>query len=97
MQRAFEDVMLGSIELLLSVAELGSFTLAANSAGISPAAVSKAVMRLEKRLGLQIFVRSTRKMRLTDAGERYVDGCRCLLYTSPSPRDATLSRMPSSA
>ncbi|MBP1205272.1 DNA-binding transcriptional LysR family regulator [Duganella sp. 1411] len=76
MQRAFEDVMLGSIELLLSVAELGSFTLAANSAGISPAAVSKAVMRLEKRLGLQIFVRSTRKMRLTDAGERYVDGCR---------------------
>lgn len=76
MQRSFDDVMLGSLELLLSVAELGSFTLAANAAGISPAAVSKSIMRLEKRLGLQIFVRTTRKMRLTDAGERYVDGCR---------------------
>ena len=33
------------------------------------------------------------------SGPRYVVGCRnnCLLYTSPSPRDATLSRMPSSA
>lgn len=71
--------MLGHIELLLAVADLGSFTLAANTSGISPAAVSKTILRLENRLGVQLFVRTTRKMRLTEAGQRYVDGCRAAL------------------
>src|SRR5687768_17936602 len=62
------DVMLGSIELFCLSAELESFTAAAAAAGITPAAVSRAVARLEERLQVRLFVRTTRKIRLTDGG-----------------------------
>ncbi|MDR5671259.1 LysR family transcriptional regulator, partial [Burkholderia cenocepacia] len=61
MQRQFDDLLLGSIELFCLAAELGSFTLAANAAGVTPAAVSRSVARLEERLGVRLFVRTTRQ------------------------------------
>lgn len=76
MGRQFEDLMLGSIELFCLSAETESFTTAATRAGVSPAAVSRAVSRLEARLGVRLFVRSTRQVRLTDAGRAYVFQCR---------------------
>lgn len=76
MHDAFDDLTIGHIKLLLSAADLGSFTQAANASGLSPAAVSKAIMRFEQRLGVPLFLRSTRTMRLTDIGERYVADCR---------------------
>lgn len=76
MQSTFGDIALSHIEVLLNVVDLGNFTLAAHAAGISPAAVSKIVSRLEKRLGIHIFVRTTRHMRLTDSGQKYVDSAR---------------------
>lgn len=51
MTRHFDDVQLGSIELFCLAAETGSFTAAANLAGVTPAAVSRSVARLEERLG----------------------------------------------
>jgi DNA-binding transcriptional LysR family regulator len=76
MQRQFGDVMLGSIELFCLAAELESFTAAAAQAGITPAAVSRAISRLEERLAVRLFVRSTRKIRLTDGGRAYFAQCR---------------------
>jgi len=51
--------------------ETGSFSAAARVSGATPSAVSKAVARLERRLGTRLFRRSTRILSLTDEGELY--------------------------
>jgi DNA-binding transcriptional LysR family regulator len=76
MRRQFDDLLLGSIELFCLAGELGGFTAAATAAGVTPAAVSRSVGRLETRLGVRLFVRTTRHMRLTDAGRTYLGQCR---------------------
>jgi DNA-binding transcriptional LysR family regulator len=76
MSRRFEDLEIGSIELFCMAAELGSFTAAATAAGITPAAVSRSISRLEERLGVRLFVRTTRQLRLSDGGARYYAQCR---------------------
>jgi DNA-binding transcriptional LysR family regulator len=58
-------------------AEHGSFSAAARVLGLTPAAVSKNVAGLERVLGVRLFHRSTRRLRLTESGERFlhqVDG-----------------------
>ncbi|MGF6721733.1 DNA-binding transcriptional LysR family regulator [Paraburkholderia sp. GAS41] len=74
-KRQFDDLLLGSIELFCLAAELASFTAAATAAGVTPAAVSRSVSRLEERLGVRLFVRTTRQIRLTDAGRTYFEQC----------------------
>lgn len=76
MKRHFDNIMVGSIELFCLAAEQGSFTGAANAAGVTPAAVSRSVSRLEERMGVRLFVRTTRQIRLTDAGRLYFEQCR---------------------
>lgn len=76
MRRQFDDVLLGSIELFCLAGELGSFTAAASAAGVTPAAVSRSVARLEERMGVRLFVRTTRQIRLTDVGRAYFEQCR---------------------
>ncbi|KFJ92853.1 LysR family transcriptional regulator [Pseudomonas sp. 1-7] len=76
MRRQFDDVLLGSIELFCLAAEEGSFTAAALAAGVTPAAVSRSVGRLEERLGTKLFVRTTRSIRLTEGGRSYYEQCR---------------------
>jgi DNA-binding transcriptional LysR family regulator len=76
MRRQFEDVLLGSIELFCLAGELGSFTAAASAAGVTPAAVSRSIGRLEERMGVRLFVRTTRQIRLTDVGRAYFEECR---------------------
>lgn len=76
MARSFDPVQLGSIELFCRAAEAGSFTAAAEAAGVTPAAVSRSVARLEARLGVRLFVRTTRQIRLTDDGRAYFERCR---------------------
>lgn len=76
MARQFDDVLVGSIELFCLAAEQGSFTAAATTAGVTPAAVSRSISRLEERLGVRLFVRTTRQIRLTDAGRGYYEQCR---------------------
>lgn len=78
-KRQFDDVLLGSIELFCLAAEEGSFTAAALAAGVTPAAVSRSVGRLEERLGVRLFVRTTRSIRLTDGGRGYYEQCRQVL------------------
>lgn len=76
MSRQFDDLMLGSLELFCAAAEHGGFTAAATALGVSPAAVSRTVARLEERLGVRLFVRTTRQIRLSDAGQAYYEQCR---------------------
>lgn len=76
MTRHFDDLQLGSIEMFCLAAELSSFTAAANAAGVTPAAVSRSVSRLEARLGIRLFVRSTRHIRLSDEGLAYFEQVR---------------------
>ena len=76
MQRHLNDVMLGSLELFCLAAELQSFAGAAQAAGLNPAAVSRSVARLEGRLGVRLFVRSTRRIHLTEGGRAYYEHCR---------------------
>ena len=75
MSRTFDPMQLGSIELFCKAAELSSFTAAAGALGITPAAVSRSVGRLEARLGTRLFVRTTRQIRLTDDGRVYFEQC----------------------
>lgn len=76
MGRHFDGQMLGSVELFCKTAELQSFTAAAAQAGVTQAAVSRSISRLEGRLGVQLFVRSTRSVRLTERGQAYYEQCR---------------------
>jgi len=61
---------LNHLECFLQSAEGGGFSAAARRLGLTPAAVSKNVARLEARLGVRLFQRSTRSLTLTEAGER---------------------------
>jgi DNA-binding transcriptional LysR family regulator len=65
--------------LFASVARLGSFRKAAHTHGRSPQAVTRAVSSLEQRLGARLLHRTTRSVRLTDEGERYLHRCVGLL------------------
>lgn len=76
MNRQFDDLMLGSLELFCAAAELHGFTAAATATGVTPAAVSRTVARLEERFGVRLFVRTTRQIRLTEAGQAYYEQCR---------------------
>lgn len=76
MSRSFDPVLLSSIELFCKAAELGNFTAAAEALSVTPAAVSRSVGRLEDRLGLRLFVRTTRRVALTDDGRVYFEQCR---------------------
>mgnify|MGYP003347335262 FL=1 len=73
--RTFDPVQLGSIELFCKAAELGSFTAAAEALGLTPASVSRSISRLEARLGVRLFARTTRQIRLTGEGELYRQQC----------------------
>lgn len=63
---------LTSLESFVRSAEAGSFAEAARRLGLTPAAVGKNVARLETRLGVRLFQRSTRRLTLTEAGERFL-------------------------
>src|SRR5947208_2204424 len=56
----------------VQTAEHGSFSAAARVLGLTPAGVSKNVARLEGDLGVRLFQRSTRRLALTESGERFL-------------------------
>jgi DNA-binding transcriptional LysR family regulator len=63
---------LNSIECFVRSAEVGSFSEAARRLGLTSAAVGKNVAKLEASVGVRLFQRSTRSLRLTEAGERFL-------------------------
>jgi DNA-binding transcriptional LysR family regulator len=67
------------LNAFIAVVEAGGFSAAARRTGDSQSAVSKAVGSLEKRLGVALFNRSTRRVTLTDLGRRYYDRTKPLI------------------
>ncbi|MGY5954737.1 DNA-binding transcriptional regulator, LysR family [Kosakonia sp. BK9b] len=65
-------IRLEDVTLFVRSAALGSFSNAAREAGLLPGQVSAAVQRLERDLDKRLFVRSTRSLRLTAEGEKYL-------------------------
>ncbi|QQO15752.1 LysR family transcriptional regulator [Bradyrhizobium diazoefficiens] len=63
---------LDGVEAFLSVAQHRSFRRAATALGVTPSAISQAVRALEARLGAALFIRTTRSVGLTEAGERFL-------------------------
>ncbi|KAB2966877.1 LysR family transcriptional regulator [Zoogloea sp.] len=68
-------IQLSDVQLFIRVSELGSISAAGRVLGLSPAAASAALKRLEKRVDSQLFERSTRSLRLTQAGEIFLVYC----------------------
>jgi len=66
-------------EVFFGVVEAKGFAAAARRLGTTPASVSRRVKALEQRLGVRLLQRTTRKLSLTDAGERYFSEGRRLL------------------
>src|SRR6201993_1303508 len=62
---------LDGVEAFLSVARHRSFRKAADELGVTTSAVSQAVRVLEARIGVALFIRTTRSVGLTEAGERF--------------------------
>jgi DNA-binding transcriptional LysR family regulator len=63
---------LDGVEAFLGVAQHRSFRKAAAELGITPSAISQAVRALEKRIGAALFIRTTRSVGLTEAGEKFL-------------------------
>ncbi len=67
------------MQVFVRVAALGGFSAAARALGMSPAMATKHVDALEDRLGTRLFFRSTRKLTLTDAGQRHLQATERIL------------------
>jgi DNA-binding transcriptional LysR family regulator len=71
----YSSERLKGIDVFVCVAELGSFTAAAERLSLTSSAVSKGIARLEARLQARLFNRTTRRLSLTDAGTTFYRTC----------------------
>ena len=69
----FDGRLLGGIGVMSAVVEAGSFARAGDAIGLTQPAVSRAVARLEERIGIRIFNRSARAISLTDEGRLFYE------------------------
>jgi len=67
------------LEVFVAVVEAGGLAAAARKLGVSPPAVTRAVNELEGRLGVRLLTRTTRVVRVTEAGARYAEDGRRIL------------------
>jgi DNA-binding transcriptional LysR family regulator len=79
---------LPALALFARVVQLHSFTAAANASGLAKAAVSQRIARLEKRLGVQLLRRSTRRLSVTEAGMRLFEHATTLLEVASAAESA---------
>ena len=76
---AFDGKMLANLGVLAAVVESGNFARAADALGLTASGVSRAISRMEARLGIRLLHRTTRSITLTDEGERFYAEVRPLL------------------
>ncbi len=88
---------LDELRLFSEVARAGSFAAVARRTDADPSAVSRAIARLEASLGTRLFHRSTRSLRLTEAGLRFVERMETLLDDFDSARHEALQSSESPA
>jgi len=68
-------MLLEDLQVVLKVAEFRSITAAATHLDMRTATASAALKRVESALGVELFIRTTRQLRLSSAGERYIPQC----------------------
>lgn len=68
-----QDLLWGQLQALVAVAQLGSFTRAAQRLGLSKAAISQRIAELERDVGQTLVARTTRSVRLTEAGRQLAE------------------------
>jgi DNA-binding transcriptional LysR family regulator len=68
-----------AMRVLVRIADTGGFAEAARQLHLSPPAVTRAVAGLEELIGARLLTRTTRSVKLTEAGQRYVEDCRRIL------------------
>ncbi|MBA6117447.1 LysR family transcriptional regulator [Pseudomonas putida] len=76
------------MKVFVAVGELESFAAAARRLDISPAAVTRAVSALEDQLGVKLLLRTTRSVRVTEAGSRYLEDSRHILASISEANEA---------
>lgn len=79
-----------SIKVFVQVADCGGFAAAARKLAMSPPAVTRAVAMLEDRIGTRLFVRTTRSVRLTESGERFLQDSRRILLDLEEAEEAAV-------
>ncbi|TWC68324.1 LysR family transcriptional regulator [Herbaspirillum sp. SJZ099] len=73
------DARNSEMAVFVKVADMASFSAAARALKLTPSAVGKLVTRMEERLGVLLFQRSTRHMALTPEGKLFYESCVCIL------------------
>ncbi len=76
---SFDGRLLSGIGVMAAVVEAGAFSRAGDTLGLSQSGVSRAVARLEDRVGVRLFHRTARAVSLTDEGRRFFEEVRPLL------------------
>jgi DNA-binding transcriptional LysR family regulator len=70
---ALDSKLLSGLTVLIGVVEAGTIARAAEALGLSPSGVSRALSRLEQRVGVRLLARTTRSLSLTDEGRRFYE------------------------
>lgn len=86
-----KKISLSQFEVFLVVADSLSFTLAANTLGVSRASISQSIKALERELEVPLFLRTTRSISLTSEGESLFEQCYRLRYELDNTRDLVRS------
>lgn len=89
-----EQDPLAGITVFVAAARAGSFTVAAERLGLTKSAVGKGIARLEARLGVRLFHRTTRLTRLTADGEAYLSVCAAAIDEIAAAQGALSSAEP---
>jgi DNA-binding transcriptional LysR family regulator len=79
-----------ALQVFVKVAECEGFAAAARALILSPPAVTRAVSLLEDSLGTQLFVRTTRSVRLTESGERFLQDAQRILQDLEEAEEAAI-------
>lgn len=79
-----------SIEVFIKVADHEGFAVAARDLNMSPPAVTRAISMLEDQLGTRLFVRTTRSVRLTESGQRFLEDSRRILLELEEAEEAAI-------
>jgi DNA-binding transcriptional LysR family regulator len=70
---AFDGKLLSGVTVFIAVVQAGTIASAAEALGLSPSGVSRALARLEQRVGARLLARTTRSLSLTDEGRRFYE------------------------
>ena len=87
----FDARLLSGVSVMIAVVEAGSFVRAADALGLTPSGVSRAIARLETRIGIRLFDRNPRAVVLTDEGRRFHAQVAPLLWATAGGVPAVLA------